>query len=59
MNQEKILKGYEYAKEVYAGYGINVDAAIKAVDSMHRDTVILLGGKDKGYEYYPLFKKLK
>ncbi len=39
--------------------GTNVDAAIKAVDSMRRDTVILLGGKDKGYEYYPLFKKLK
>ena len=39
MNQEKILKGYEYAKEVYAGYGINVDAAIERIDkipvSMH------------------------
>lgn len=39
--------------------GTNTDATIKAVESMHRETVILLGGKDKGYEYYPLFKKLK
>ena len=39
--------------------GTNVDAAVKAVECMRRDTVILLGGKDKGYEYYPLFKKLK
>lgn len=39
--------------------GTNVDAALKAVESMHRDTVILLGGRDKGYEYYPLFRKLK
>ena len=39
--------------------GTNVDAAVKAIDSMRRETVILLGGKDKGYEYYPLFKKLK
>ena len=39
--------------------GTNVDAAIKAVECMRRETVILLGGKDKGYEYYPLFKKLK
>ena len=38
--------------------GTNVDATIKAVDSMQRDTVILLGGKDKGYDYLPLFKKL-
>ena len=39
--------------------GTNVDAAVKAVESMRRDTVILLGGKDKGYEYYELFRKLK
>lgn len=39
--------------------GTNIDAAIKAVDCMRRETVILLGGKDKGYEYYPLFKKLR
>ena len=39
--------------------GTNTDATIKAVESMRRETVILLGGKDKGYEYYPLFKKLK
>ncbi len=39
--------------------GTNVDATVKAVESMRRDTVILLGGKDKGYDYRPLFEKLK
>lgn len=39
--------------------GTNVDAAIKAIDCMRRETVMLLGGKDKGYEYYPLFRKIK
>ena len=27
-----ILKGYEYAKEIYAGIGVDTDAAIKALD---------------------------
>lgn len=39
--------------------GTNVDATVKALDCMTEDTVILLGGKDKGYDYSPLFEKLK
>lgn len=39
--------------------GTNVDATVKAVDSMTQPTIILLGGKDKGYDYQPLFEKLK
>ena len=39
--------------------GTNVDATIKAVQAMSQPTVILLGGKDKGYEYTPLFNTLK
>lgn len=35
--------------------GTNVDATVKAVESMRRPTVLLLGGKDKGYDYLPLF----
>ncbi|MGN0815002.1 MAG: UDP-N-acetylmuramoyl-L-alanine--D-glutamate ligase [Candidatus Coproplasma sp.] len=38
--------------------GTNVDATIKAVECMHQPTVLLLGGKDKGYDYFPLFEAL-
>ena len=34
MDEKLVLKGYEYAKEVYAGRGIDVDAAIAAVDGV-------------------------
>ncbi len=37
----------------------NVDAALKAVNSMRTPTVLLLGGKDKGYHYAQLFDALK
>lgn len=36
----------------------NTDAAIKAIDSATRPTIILLGGKDKGYDYAPLFERI-
>lgn len=39
--------------------GTNVDATLKAVESMSAPTVLLLGGKDKGYDYEPLFDGLK
>lgn len=39
--------------------GTNVDATKKAVESMKQETVLLLGGKDKGYEYHSLFSALK
>ena len=39
--------------------GTNVDATIKAVAAMKTDTVLLLGGKDKGYNYDLLFTQLK
>ena len=39
--------------------GTNVDATLTAVGCMQSDTVILLGGKDKGYDYGGLFEKLK
>ena len=34
MNSESIRKGYEYAKEVYAAYGVDVDAAIERIDAI-------------------------
>lgn len=39
--------------------GTNVDATLRAVAEMDRDTVLLLGGKDKGYDYDRLFSGLK
>ena len=39
--------------------GTNVDATLKAIDTMQSHTVILLGGQDKGYDYVPLFSELK
>ena len=38
--------------------GTNVDATMKAVEGMSRETILLLGGKNKGYEYGKLFEKL-
>ena len=39
--------------------GTNVDATLKAVGCMKRETVLLLGGKNKGYDYSRLFASLK
>ncbi len=39
--------------------GTNVDATVKAVEAMKRETVLLLGGKNKGYDYGKLFIALK
>ena len=39
--------------------GTNVDATLKAVEMMKGETVLLLGGKNKGYEYSRLFATLK
>lgn len=39
--------------------GTNVDATLKAVECMNRKTLLLLGGKNKGYDYSKLFSSLK
>lgn len=38
--------------------GTNVDATLKAISCMQSETVILLGGKNKGYDYNKLFAAL-
>jgi len=38
--------------------GTNVDATMKAIESMKNETVLLLGGKNKGYDYSRLFASL-
>ncbi len=37
----------------------NVDSAVKAVKSVKGESVLLVGGKDKGYSYEPLFDAVK
>ena len=38
--------------------GTNVDATMKAIEAMKTDTILLLGGKNKGYDYSKLFAVL-
>lgn len=38
--------------------GTNVDSTLKAIEAMTRPTVLILGGKDKGYDYDALFGAL-
>ncbi len=38
--------------------GTNIDATLKAVDAVRTETVLLLGGKHKGYDYRKLFVAL-
>jgi UDP-N-acetylmuramoylalanine--D-glutamate ligase len=49
------VRGVRYINDSKA---TNVDATLKAVGCMKRDTVLLVGGKDKGYDYDKLFAKL-
>ncbi len=37
----------------------NVDSAVKAIGSVKGESVLLVGGKDKGYSYEPLFDAVK
>ena len=39
--------------------GTNVDATLKAVQTMTAPTILLLGGRDKGYDYDRLFEGLR
>ncbi len=34
MNENQIIRGYEYAKDAYAAYGVDVDAAIAKADAI-------------------------
>lgn len=39
--------------------GTNVDATIKAIEAIKAETLLLLGGKNKGYDYGKLFSAIK
>jgi UDP-N-acetylmuramoylalanine--D-glutamate ligase len=47
-----VFRGITYINDSKA---TNVDATLKALDSVKGEIVLLLGGKDKGYEYEKLF----
>lgn len=49
------VNGVDYVDDSKA---TNVDATVKAVESIAKPMVLLLGGKDKGYDYAPLFSFL-
>ena len=59
--RHRIERVDEVAGVVYVNdsKGTNIDAALTAVSCMQSDTVLLLGGKDKGYDYDELFVKLR
>lgn len=59
--RHRIEKVGEYGGVLYINdsKGTNVDATLNAVANMDRETVLLLGGKDKGYDYDALFSRLK
>ncbi len=49
------VNGVEYIDD---SKGTNVDATLKAVASLKRPAVLLVGGKDKGYDYGVLFENI-
>ena len=53
------LGEYDGVEYVDDSKGTNVDATIKGVAAMKKDVVLLLGGKNKGYDYHKLFNGLK
>lgn len=56
METVDLIDGVKYVNDSKA---TNVDASLKAIACMTSPTIILLGGKDKGYDYDKLFSVLK
>lgn len=54
----QLIGEYNGVTYVNDSKGTNVDATLRAVESATRPTILLLGGKDKGYDYAPLFEAL-
>ncbi len=49
------IKGVQYVND---SKGTNVDATLKAIAAMKQETILLLGGQNKGYDYGKLFSAL-
>lgn len=52
----KTVDGVDYYNDSKA---TNVDATVKAVATMSKPTVLIVGGKDKGLDFSPLFDGIK
>lgn len=50
------VNGVQYIND---SKGTNVDATLKAIATMKRETILLLGGQNKGYDYGKLFAGLQ
>lgn len=50
MNEKLIVKGFEYAQEVYAAHGVDVEAAIKAADKLPISMNCWQGDDVRGFE---------
>lgn len=55
LEQVAVVDGVTYIDD---SKGTNVDATLKAIAAMKTDTILLLGGKNKGYNYNRLFTML-
>ena len=65
----RAFKGVRHRMERIGGIGgvtyiddskaTNADATIKALDGVRGDCVLLLGGRDKGYDYDGLFERIR
>ena len=53
---DEVVPWLEYVDD---SKGTNVDATLKAVAAVDTEIVLLLGGKDKGYDYDKLFNGIK
>ena len=42
MNQDRIIKAYEAARDEYAEYGVNTDKALEQFDEIYRRNVGIL-----------------
>jgi hypothetical protein len=58
LKKKNIQKNEVYLMLIDDSKGTNVDATIKAIACMKAETILLLGGKDKGYDYTKLFQNL-
>ena len=58
-HRNEFVREVNGVKYVNDSKGTNVDATVKAIENCVGETVLLLGGKDKGYDYDRLFSYIK
>lgn len=58
-HRNELVKEVDGVKYINDSKGTNVDATIKAIENLPGEIVLMLGGKDKGYDYDKLFSFIK